>query len=254
MKLGRILIALIGLLVATAALTACGGDDAPSDEEYFRNMDELDKETDTLFETVCAEENISGKQCGTEFADAMSTTETKLKDVKPASDAKEEHEELVVALEELRGNTENAAAELTEDDPVDAFFETGAFDTTRVDTAFCAIQAIADQKNIDADVGCDGGEEVVDPSTIDPVETTDVLIEGFAFDAPHIQVSVGDTVTWTQGTDGETHTATADDDTFDSGALTDEGETFEFTFDEPGEYPYHCEPHPEMLGLITVVE
>jgi plastocyanin len=67
-------------------------------------------------------------------------------------------------------------------------------------------------------------------------------------------VTVGDTVTWTQGTDEEAHTATADDDTFDTGVLSDEGDTGEFTFDEAGEFSYFCEIHPEMLGLVTVVE
>ena len=84
---------------------------------------------------------------------------------------------------------------------------------------FCAIQAVADEKGIEADVGCDEEEEAVDPSTLPPVEATEVLIQDFAFDAPHIQVAVGDTVTWTQGTDEEPHTATADDETFDSGVL-----------------------------------
>ncbi len=128
-------------------------------------------------------------------------------------------------------------------------------DATRANDAFCAIQDLADQKGIEADVGCEGAESV-DPSTLPPVEATEVLIQDFAFDAPHIQVAVGDTVTWTQGTDEEPHTATATDDppTFDTGTLTDEGETFEFTFSEAGEFPYYCEIHPEMLGLVTVTE
>jgi len=122
-----------------------------------------------------------------------------------------------------------------------------------VDEAFCAIQSIADDKGIEADVGCPENEGV-DPSTLEPVEETEVLIEGFAFEPPHIQVSVGDTVTWTQGADDAPHTATADDDSFDSDTLEDEGATFEFTFEEAGEFPYSCAIHPDMLGLVTVVE
>jgi plastocyanin len=44
---------------------------------------------------------------------------------------------------------------------------------------------------------------------------------------------------------------------FDSMAtigLVEPGGTWEFTFTEAGEYPYHCEPHPWMTGVVTIVE
>jgi plastocyanin len=249
MKFPRIIVALIALLAVTAAVAACGGDDAPTDAEYFQKMDEVDKEVDTKFENINCDETTTAKECAAAFADAVSFAEPLYDDVTPSDDAKDEHEELVTAIKEVRKNLENA--EFNEDDPSDAFFE--IFDTKRADAAFCAIQDLADAKNIDADVGCDTGESV-DPSTLEPVEATKVLIQDFNFDPPHIQVSVGDTVTWTQGTDGAPHTATADDESFDTGNLSDEGETGDVTFDEAGEFPYHCEIHPEMLGLVTVVE
>jgi plastocyanin len=31
------------------------------------------------------------------------------------------------------------------------------------------------------------------------------------------------------------------------------GETYEFTFREPGEFAYHMEPHPWMRGIVMVV-
>ena len=31
------------------------------------------------------------------------------------------------------------------------------------------------------------------------------------------------------------------------------GESYEFTFNEPGEYPYHGEPHPWMQGTVIVM-
>ena len=65
-----------------------------------------------------------------------------------------------------------------------------------------------------------------------------------------VSVSVGYTVTWAN-VDGTDHTVTADDDSFDSGTLSD-GSTFEQTFDEAGEFTYHCEIHSSMTGTITV--
>ena len=38
------------------------------------------------------------------------------------------------------------------------------------------------------------------------------------------------------------------------GAILMPGETFEFTFTQVGEYPYHCEPHPWMQATVEIVE
>jgi plastocyanin len=63
-------------------------------------------------------------------------------------------------------------------------------------------------------------------------------------------VPVGGKVVVTN-TDGASHTWTAVDGAFDSGTLA-EGQSFEFTFDEPGTYEYRCNIHPTMTGTITV--
>ena len=47
------------------------------------------------------------------------------------------------------------------------------------------------------------------------------------------------------------HTVTAADGSFDSGFLN-EGDTFSYTFDEPGEYEYFCSPHPWMRAKVIV--
>src|SRR5215210_8428678 len=65
-------------------------------------------------------------------------------------------------------------------------------------------------------------------------------------------VAPGTTVTWVN--DGEEpHTSTADDGTWDSGTLQP-GESYSFTFDEPGDYSYLCEIHPDMTATINVSE
>ncbi len=77
-----------------------------------------------------------------------------------------------------------------------------------------------------------------------------VTIAGFAFDPADLQVSVGDTVTWTNQ-DTAPHTATADDGTFASTNLA-QGESFSFTFASPGTFAYHCAVHPRMTAQIVV--
>ena len=63
-------------------------------------------------------------------------------------------------------------------------------------------------------------------------------------------VSTGTTVTWTNK-DSVIHTVTEVNDGFDSGFLK-QGDTWSFTFDEPGEYEYYCLPHPWMRAKVIV--
>lgn len=77
----------------------------------------------------------------------------------------------------------------------------------------------------------------------------DITIADFSFSAPST-AAVGDTVTVTNE-DSIGHTWTAVDGEFNSGSLA-EGESFDFTFDQAGEFDYFCSVHPEMQGSITV--
>jgi len=53
--------------------------------------------------------------------------------------------------------------------------------------------------------------------------------------------------------DNVKHTVTSDEGVFDSGVFNT-GDIFEYTFDTPGEYSYHCELHPFMKGKVIVEE
>ena len=77
-----------------------------------------------------------------------------------------------------------------------------------------------------------------------------VAISGFAFAPASVSVSVGDSVTWTNG-DGVGHTATADDASFDTGTIAGGGSD-SVTFSAAGTFAYHCTIHPAMTGTITV--
>ncbi|REK21264.1 MAG: hypothetical protein DWQ40_04325, partial [Actinobacteria bacterium] len=65
-----------------------------------------------------------------------------------------------------------------------------------------------------------------------------------------LTVKVGTTVTWTNG-DSMLHTVTDVNGAFDSGFL-EEGDSWSYTFTEPGEYEYYCLPHPWMRAKVIV--
>jgi plastocyanin len=77
-----------------------------------------------------------------------------------------------------------------------------------------------------------------------------VSIQGFAFSPGSLTISVGDTVTWTNG-DGANHTATADDGSFDTGTIAS-GASKSATFSTAGAFGYHCSIHRSMTATIVV--
>lgn len=79
-----------------------------------------------------------------------------------------------------------------------------------------------------------------------------VEIRGFDFTPARLEVTAGTTIVWTNG-DQVVHTATADDGSWDSGAI-EPGATWSHSFNRPGTYPYHCTPHPFMRGVVIVRE
>jgi len=81
-----------------------------------------------------------------------------------------------------------------------------------------------------------------------PESSPGVSIAGFSFSPAVLKVPVGTTVTWTNN-DPTPHTITADDGSFDSGAVN-AGGTFGRTFDRPGTFSYHCALHPSMQGKV----
>ncbi|MBW3666042.1 MAG: cupredoxin domain-containing protein [Actinobacteria bacterium] len=77
-------------------------------------------------------------------------------------------------------------------------------------------------------------------------------MENISFQPDEITVDAGTTVTWTNQ-DSIAHTTTSEETVWDSGNLQD-GDTFSFTFDEPGTYAYFCEIHPDRMRATITVE
>ena len=66
-----------------------------------------------------------------------------------------------------------------------------------------------------------------------------------------ISMPIESTVSWTND-DSIQHTITSDEQgLFVSGPISP-GETFDNTFDTPGEFGYHCSIHPWMTGRVMV--
>lgn len=90
-----------------------------------------------------------------------------------------------------------------------------------------------------------------------PGPTADVIIEivansGNSSYSPNPRVvTVGQTVAW-HNAHGVTHTATADGGAFDTGNIGAGATSAPITMTAAGDFPYHCELHPSMVGTLTV--
>lgn len=73
------------------------------------------------------------------------------------------------------------------------------------------------------------------------------------FDPKDITIQAGDTVRWENPPGGNSHNVVSDDLTFNSGSARSSF-TYEYTFNQGGNYPYVCNPHrlAGMVGSITV--
>src|SRR5215211_926165 len=81
-----------------------------------------------------------------------------------------------------------------------------------------------------------------------PADATTVRIVNLAFNPAEVTISTGSTVSWTND-DSVPHTVTSTDGVFDSG-IFDPGANFTWTFDQPGSFPYACQIHPQMQGMV----
>lgn len=101
-----------------------------------------------------------------------------------------------------------------------------------------------------------------EPATEEPVEeegatmSVEVTMEGNTFQPAEITVAVGGTVTWTNE-DAVSHTVTAGTRGNATGEFDESvgaGDTFSYTFEEPGVVEYYCSIHPGMDGTLIVGE
>lgn len=83
-------------------------------------------------------------------------------------------------------------------------------------------------------------------------DTARVELRLIAVNPREIRVRAGQAVVWTNR-DPLAHTVTSDTRVWDSGELK-EGQRFVQVFTRAGRYSYHCNPHPQMTGVVIVEE
>ena len=77
-----------------------------------------------------------------------------------------------------------------------------------------------------------------------------IAIQNSAFNPSLLHVQMGTTVTWSN-LDSTAHHVVSDTGAFDSGVLN-EGQSYSFTFTQPGTYQYHDAAQLTMRGSIVV--
>jgi plastocyanin len=103
-------------------------------------------------------------------------------------------------------------------------------------------------------VGCGSSNTTTNPA---PIIAADVVIEisgehgNMSFSPNPASVAMGKTVAW-HNADSITHTATADNGSFDTGGIPAGSTSSPMSMSAAGSISYHCAIHPTMVGTLTV--
>ncbi|MES9843106.1 MAG: plastocyanin/azurin family copper-binding protein [Candidatus Sedimenticola sp. PURPLELP] len=86
----------------------------------------------------------------------------------------------------------------------------------------------------------------------DPGNLAEVGILKFKFEPQVITIKAGDTVRWTNNEKRQYHSVWFEALGEPEAPYFFPGENYERTFNNPGEFPYRCGPHPKMTGTVIV--
>lgn len=85
-------------------------------------------------------------------------------------------------------------------------------------------------------------------------QTVEVSIVNYTFTPPEVSIRVGDTVQWINREKRTSHSVVFSQEGGRESERLFPEESWQRQFTQPGQYPYHCGPHPEMKGLVVVSE
>lgn len=129
----------------------------------------------------------------------------------------------------------------------------GSFEFFAADAGVTAVTPA--EETDPADTAAETPTAVATDAAPPPVaESVTVEMVNFAFVPNEITVSAGTNVTWVNKDGGPRHSATASDNSFDTG-LFNNGEQASITFDKPGTYIYYCLLHgsPDGSGMAATI-
>ncbi len=93
-----------------------------------------------------------------------------------------------------------------------------------------------------------GEAPVMAPFSLETAEgQVEVALTGFKFDPAVLVIKSGTTVTWINNDGDVRHSVESDANVWRSDLFAGGG-SFSYTFNEPGVYPYHCQPHGDVGG------
>lgn len=96
----------------------------------------------------------------------------------------------------------------------------------------------------------ENAEQASTPTTHEISMSMMMYKESGGFSDAAIVIKKGDSITW-KNMEDMTHTVTSDNGLFGSNDMNN-GNMFTYTFNETGEFPYHCTYH-KMMGMIGKV-
>ncbi|WP_410638917.1 cupredoxin family copper-binding protein [Amycolatopsis sp. lyj-346] len=83
--------------------------------------------------------------------------------------------------------------------------------------------------------------------------TQQVMVQGYAYSPATLTVRVGDTVTWMQHDEAPHDVVTTSAPVAFRGPQLSAGQSWSYTFRQPGTYQYYCSVHPDMRASVTVL-
>lgn len=83
--------------------------------------------------------------------------------------------------------------------------------------------------------------------------TQQVMMQGYAYSPAALTVRAGDTVTWMQHDEAPHDVVTTSAPVAFRGPQLSPGQSWSYTFRQPGTYQYYCSVHPDMRASVTVL-
>jgi len=85
-------------------------------------------------------------------------------------------------------------------------------------------------------------------------QSVEVSIVNYTFMPQEVSIRVGDTVKWVNREKRTSHSVLFPQEGGRESERLFPEESWQRQFTQPGQYPYHCGPHPEMKGFVVVNE